>query len=120
MRGEMTCRSRNGGMGALAVVVLAMLACMTALVVWWHTRAAAALPGPMIVVSGDTSGWMVPGCTAKQSGGLARRATYLSELREQGGVIYLDAGGAASGVTDYHRIKFEATIEGERTMHVAA
>lgn len=116
----MTSRSRNGGMGALAVVVLAMLAGMTALVVWWHTRAAAALPGPMLVVSGDTAGWITPGCTSKQSGGLARRASYLSELREQGGVIYVDAGGAAGGTSEYHKIKFEAIIEGERTMHIAA
>jgi hypothetical protein len=116
----MTLRSRNGGIAGLAVVVMAMMACMTALIVWWHTRAAAALPGPMVVVSGDTAGWITPGCTPKQSGGLSRRATYLSQLREQGGVIYLDAGGAASGTNDYHRIKFEAIIEGERTMRIAA
>jgi hypothetical protein len=107
-------------MGALAVVVLAMLACMTAAIVWWHTRAAAALPGPMVVVSSDTAGWISPGCTPKQSGGLARRASYLAGLREQGGVIYVDAGGAAGGTTDYHRVKFEAIIEGERTMQIAA
>jgi len=107
-------------MGALAIVVLAMLACMTALVVWWHTRATAGAVGPNVVVSGDTAGWITPGCTSKQSGGLARRATYLNELREQGSVIYLDAGGAASGTSEYHRIKFEAIIEGERTMQIAA
>ncbi|HEV8377949.1 MAG TPA: multiheme c-type cytochrome [Tepidisphaeraceae bacterium] len=116
----MTCRSRNGGIGALAAVVLAMLACMTALIVWWHTRGATAQAAPTVVVSGDTAGWITSGCTPKQSGGLARRASYLADLREQGSVIYLDAGGAASGTSEYHRLKFEALVEGERSMQIAA
>src|SRR5882762_1822623 len=111
------CR-RNGGIGALAVVVLAMLAFATALIVWWHTRAVAAVGGPSLVVSGDTAGWITSGCTSKQSGGLARRASYLAELREQGNLIYLDAGGAASGTSEYHKMKFEAIVEGERAMQI--
>src|SRR5258707_637767 len=87
---EMTDRSRNGGIGGLAVVVLAMLACTTALVVWWHTRQGAAVNGPIVVVSGDSAGWITSGCTSRQSGGLARRASHLAELREQADVIYLD------------------------------
>jgi len=114
-------RSRgNGGIGALAVIVLAMLACATAIIVWWHTRAVAAVGGPTVVVSGDTDGWISPGCTPKQSGGMARRASYLAELREQGNLIYLDAGGAASGISEYHKMKFEAIVEGERAMQIAA
>jgi hypothetical protein len=104
----------------MAVVVLAMLAAMTAMIVWWHTRAAVAEAGPTVVISGDTAGWITSSCTLKQPGGLARRATYLNDLREQGSVIYLDAGGAASGTSEYHKIKFEAIIEGERTMQISA
>src|SRR3954466_12288481 len=62
MRGEMKSRSRNGGMGALAVVVLAMLAGMTALVVWWHTRAAAALAGALLGGGGGHARWVPPRC----------------------------------------------------------
>ena len=51
-----------------------------------------------IVISGDTQGWIVPcGCTANQSGGLPRRATFLQQLRRKADVIYLDAGGAGAG-----------------------
>jgi hypothetical protein len=75
-----------------------------------------------IIVSGDTAGWIVPcGCTANQSGGLPRRASYLDAERKQGGlVIYADAGGAAAGTSDYHRAKFEAILQGERDMNVLA
>jgi hypothetical protein len=117
---QMTSRSRNGGIGGLAVVVLAMLACTTAMVVWWHTRQIVAASGPIVVVSGDVGGWITSGCTSKQSGGMARRGNFLAELREQGNVIYLDAGGAAGGTSEYHKLKFEAIVEGERAMQIAA
>jgi hypothetical protein len=101
-------------------VVLAMLAITTAMLVWWHTRPVSTASGPMVVVSGDTDGWITSGCTSKQSGGLARRGSYLADLREQGNVIYIDAGGAAGGTSEYHKVKFEAIVEGERAMQVAA
>ncbi len=72
-----------------------------------------------LVVSGDTAGWIVPcGCTSNQSGGLLRRGSYLQELRSEGVVLYVDAGGAASGTSEYDRLKFEAILRGEAAMGV--
>src|SRR5437879_9282226 len=52
----------------------------------------------MIVVSGDTSDWIVPcGCTSNQSGGLSRRGSLVKELRRRADVVLLDAGGAPGG-----------------------
>ena len=84
----------KGGIGALAVIVLAMIAFGTAVLVWWYTRqTAAANDAPTLVVSGDTGGRLiVTGCTANQSGGLARRGAHLAELRKKGNVIYVDGG----------------------------
>src|SRR5262245_49325880 len=74
-----------------------------------------------IVVSGDTAGWIMPcGCSANQSGGLLRRATYLNQLSNDKDVLYVDAGGAASGTSAYYRVKFEAILRGELAMSVAA
>jgi Cytochrome c554 and c-prime len=89
---------------------------------WRWTRPPAAPDRPVVVVvSGDTAGWLVPcGCTANQSGGLPRRATYLRQLSEDADVLYGDAGGAAAGTSDYHRIKFEAVLRGELAMGVTA
>src|SRR5687767_11786049 len=112
---------RAGGAGALAVLVLALLACATAGIVFYYTRPKPTVQGPTIVVSGDTAGWITPcGCASNQSGGLLRRGTYLADLRQKGEVIYLDAGGAAGGDSEYHRVKFEAILEGEKGMGVAA
>jgi len=81
----------------------------------------AAGQGVVLLVSGDTAGWIVPcGCTSNQSGGLPRRATYIAKLREQGPVIVADAGGAPAGASTYDRLKFEAILQGERTMEIAA
>ena len=42
----------------------------------------------MVVVSGDSAGWITPcGCTSNQSGGLLRRGSYLDGLRRGGAVI---------------------------------
>src|SRR5687767_10477271 len=75
-----------------------------------------------IVVSGDTGGWITPcGCASNQSGGLARRGTYIDGLRKDGRrVLYLDAGGAAGGISPYHKEKFEAIVRGEKLMGVEA
>jgi hypothetical protein len=74
-----------------------------------------------LVISGDTAGWITPcGCTSNQSGGLLRRGTYLSSLRSSSDVIYVDAGGAAGGTSDYHRAKFESILAGEMLMKIAA
>src|SRR5216117_2917206 len=114
-------RSRGqGGISSLAIALLALLVLGTALMVWFHPRPAAAVSGPTLVVSGDSDGWITTGCTPRQSGGLARRGSYLASLREQGSVIFLDAGGAASGTSEYHKLKFETILEGERAMQIAA
>jgi len=74
-----------------------------------------------IVISGDTAGWIVPcGCTSNQSGGLLRRGTIVTELAEQGKTVVADAGGAASGTAPYQRAKFEAILQGELAMGLAA
>lgn len=75
----------------------------------------------VLVISGDTSGRIIPcGCTSNQSGGLPRRGSYLKELRESQTVVYLDAGGAASGTSPYDRMKFEAVLKAESLLEVAA
>ncbi|MCL2710336.1 MAG: hypothetical protein FWE95_05605 [Planctomycetaceae bacterium] len=73
-----------------------------------------------IIISGDTAGWIVPcGCASNQSGGLPRRGTFVEERRKQGPVILADVGGAASGVTLYDKLKFEAIVRGEAAMDIA-
>ncbi len=74
-----------------------------------------------VVISADTAGWLMPcGCTSNQSGGLLRRGTYLSDLKKDCEILYLDAGGAVGGTSAYHRAKFESILVGERLMSVAA
>ena len=73
------------------------------------------------LVSCDTNGWIVPcGCSTKQSGGLLRRGTLVEDLKRKDRVVVLDAGGASAGVSDYHRTKFEAILDGEKLMKIAA
>ncbi len=75
----------------------------------------------VVVVSGDTAGWIVPcGCASNQSGGLPRRGTFVRQLRKQAHVILVDAGGAPGGAAAYDRVKFEAILRGEKAMDVAA
>jgi hypothetical protein len=76
----------------------------------------------VVVVSGDTAGWLMPcGCTSNQSGGLLRRGTYLADLsKEPAEVMYLDAGGAPGGASPYHWAKFESILAGEKLMGIAA
>ncbi|NQU26641.1 MAG: hypothetical protein HQ567_35600 [Candidatus Nealsonbacteria bacterium] len=79
-------------------------------------------PRPVVVVvSGDTAGWIVPcGCASNQSGGLPRRGTFVRQLRKKAHVILADAGGAPGGTAPYDRVKFEAVLQGEKAMDVAA
>lgn len=75
----------------------------------------------LVVVSGDTAGWIVPcGCTSNQSGGLLRRGTYLAQLRQSEEVVYVDAGGTAAGTSPYERAKFEAILRGELALGIVA
>jgi hypothetical protein len=83
-------------------------------------QSAASLPA-LIVISGDTQGWIVPcGCTANQSGGLPRRATYLRQLRANADVLYFDAGGAGAGDSIYQQMKLQAIFAGENSMGISA
>ena len=77
---------------------------------------------PLIVlVAGDTSGWIVPcGCTSNQSGGLLRRGTYVERLQRDADVVVADVGGAPSDVSPYNRARFEAILQGEKLMGLAA
>lgn len=79
-------------------------------------------PRPVsIVVSGDTEGWIVPcGCASNQSGGLPRRASFIRQRQERETVIPVDAGGAGGGTTLYDKVKFEAILQGESAMKIAA
>lgn len=73
------------------------------------------------LIAGDTAGWIVPcGCTTKQSGGLLRRGSLVSQMTSETPPIVLDVGGAAAGKSDYHRAKLEAILLGEIKMGLAA
>lgn len=74
-----------------------------------------------VIVSGDTAGWITPcGCASNQSGGLSRRATLIAGLGTPDEVLYLDAGGSASGASEYQRIKLEAILRGLQSMKLVA
>src|SRR6266404_364722 len=101
-----------------AAVVLLVV---TAAVAWRIAKSRAHVRPLVVVVSGDTAGWIAPcGCTSNQSGGLPRRGTYVEGIRRDRGVILVDAGGAPGGTSIYDRIKFEAILKGERLMGSAA
>jgi hypothetical protein len=103
----------------LVVVVVALVAAAA----YWlrdgmspsnHQAATAAAP-VVILVSGDTAGWIVPcGCMSNQSGGLLRRGAFVRQWRKTHYVVLLDAGGAPAGSSSYDRAKFEAILDGER------
>lgn len=74
-----------------------------------------------LLVSGDTAGWITPcGCAANQSGGLARRATLAQNIGTEGESLILDAGGSASGTSEYHQMKLTAILHGLNRMKIAA
>ena len=104
----------NLGVSAIGLVTLAAS---------WGCRPAAKhnLPPLVVVVAGDTAGWIVPcGCASRQLGGLPRRGRLVAQLRRQAEVIVADVGGAPSGTNAYDRCKFEAILKGERAMGIAA
>ena len=113
-------------LGARIVVAigLAFVAAGAAWGIWRLTRPApqpATSKSVMLLVSGDTGGWIVPcGCASNQSGGLPRRGTHLDNLRKQAAVLVVDVGGAPGGDSPYHRVKFEAILRGELAMGMAA
>jgi hypothetical protein len=103
-----------------SVVVIATAA-LISLGAWLYLgrSTGASNPSLILVVSGDTAGWIVPcGCASNQSGGLPRRGTYIANLRDSADVIYADAGGAPGGDSEYHRARFEAILQGEIAMGI--
>ena len=88
----------------------------------WRTRSPRGTDRPLVIlISGDTAGWIVPcGCASNQSGGLLRRATYAADLRKRVDLIVADVGGAPGGTSPYQRVKFEAILDGELAMGIAA
>ncbi|MEZ6088985.1 MAG: hypothetical protein R3C05_13360 [Pirellulaceae bacterium] len=75
----------------------------------------------VVLVSGDSQGWITPcGCAANQSGGLARRATLVSERKAGADVLLLDVGGSAIGTSEYQRLKFASLLRGLNAMNLAA
>lgn len=101
------------GTGALAVWLLLVAGC--------RPPAPEAHTHISFLISCDTDGWIVPcGCSAKQSGGLPRRATLVNNLLQNEAVVVLDVGGAPAGVSDYHELKFEAILQGELAMGLSA
>ncbi len=74
-----------------------------------------------LFVSGDTAGWITPcGCASNQSGGLARRATLIQKFGPGPGAVVVDAGGSASGTSEYHQVKLESILRGMVGMGVVA
>ena len=84
--------------------------------------AASGQPRPLVVViSGDTAGWLAPcGCASNQSGGLLRRGSYVRDLRQQADVVVADVGGAPAGRSAYDRLKFQAILQGEAALGTVA
>ena len=74
-----------------------------------------------VVASGDTHGWIIPcGCTSNQSGGLLRRASFVTQRSESSLVIPVDVGGAADGTAPYQQERFKAILRGEQAMGLKA
>lgn len=78
-------------------------------------------PQVVFVLSGQQLGYIEPcGCTglANQKGGLARRFSFLSQLRDERGwpVVPLDVGNQVKRFGKQSEIKFARTAEGLRAM----
>ena len=74
-----------------------------------------------VFVSGDTAGWITPcGCTSNQSGGLARRATLISQSQQASPTLVVDVGGAVIGESPYDLVKLRAILNGQMKMNLDA
>ncbi|MCE5268368.1 MAG: hypothetical protein LLG00_10830 [Planctomycetaceae bacterium] len=100
----------------LTLLLMIVLGCMA----WTGCRPQAKQP-LAAVLSGDVAGWIAPcGCTTNQSGGLARRAAYLAQLRQQSSVFAADVGGTVHGDSAYDRLKLRFILAGETAMGTTA
>jgi len=84
-------------------------------------------PKPLfaLVLTGQQNGYIEPcGCTglANQKGGLARRHTFIRELRDDRGwpVVPLDVGNQTRRIGEQEQIKFARTADALRTMEYGA
>ncbi|MFG0332079.1 MAG: hypothetical protein ACF8TS_01845, partial [Maioricimonas sp. JB049] len=83
-------------------------------------------PAAAIILTGEQYGYIEPcGCSENQSGGLARRADLVRQLREERDwpVTAFDLGGALRGDRvgrAQELMKFEFTREAQAIMHYAA
>lgn len=98
--------------------LLAVIAAVVGGYAWMRPRSEPPGQRPVVmVVSGDTAGWIVPcGCTANQSGGLLRRGSFIRGLKDGADVIAADVGGAVHGTSPYQQVKLEAILRGEAAM----
>jgi hypothetical protein len=107
----------------LVVVLLVVCVAVAGAIGWRLQQPSTAPPDrPLaLIASGDTAGWIVPcGCASNQSGGLLRRGSYVSAARAAAEVLTVDAGGAPGGTSAYHRVKFEAILQGELALGLVA
>ncbi|MEZ6138115.1 MAG: multiheme c-type cytochrome [Pirellulaceae bacterium] len=75
----------------------------------------------MLLVSGDTAGWITPcGCASNQSGGLPRRGGLIVNSQREHAVVVVDAGGSAIGTGPYQRIKLLSLLNGLQTLGLQA
>lgn len=79
-------------------------------------------PNLTIVLSGEQNGYLEPcGCSAKQSGGFARRANLFDQLRAKGWqVTAFDLGGTLKRSRRHDQLKFEKIEKGLQMMKYAA
>jgi len=73
-----------------------------------------------IAVSACTAGRLDPCGSCSQSGGMPRRATAVTGLREKGPVVVLDAGGAVERTSPYDLLKLKYILLGERLLGTKA
>lgn len=75
-------------------------------------------PTLALMLSGELHGYLEPcGCSLTQSGGLERRGDLQQQLQEKGWlVVGLDAGGVLKRTRRQDRLKFEAILNGLKTL----
>lgn len=81
-------------------------------------------PDAVLFVTGDQHGYIEPcGCTGldKQKGGVARRFTFINQLRDMGWqLIPVDAGNQIRGIRKQAAIKFEKSTDALKQMKYQA
>jgi len=80
------------------------------------------MPAVALILSGEQHGYLEPcGCSETQSGGMARRADLIDQLKQRGwSIASLDLGGTLKRNRRQSRIKFETLLNTLRDMHYTA